>query len=97
MAKQHIDQYFQTIKNRHLPNRIPTGDLIGTRQLIGQEKKENRGQMVEYLAIEFFKRLMESYDNFKDYCEDYDDPECGILQVKDPEMSQIVETLRDIF
>ena len=97
MARQHMDQYFETIKNRHLPNRVPTGDLIGTRQLLNGDKVENRGQMVEHLAIEFFQRLMESFDNFKDYCEDHDDTECSILQVKDSEVSHIIETLRDIF
>ena len=92
-----MDQYFKTIKNRHLPNKIPTGDLIGTRKLL-QNQNVPRGKMVEYLATEFFSRLMDSFDDFKDYCEDNDeDPECGILKVQDSEVAQIVEKLRDFF
>ena len=49
MAKQHMNQYFATIKNRQLPNQVPTGDLIGTRQLLREGKKINRGKMVEHL------------------------------------------------
>ena len=95
MAKQHMNQYFATIKNRQLPNQVPTGDLIGTRQLLREDKKINRGKMVEHLALEFFGRLMESFDDFKDYCQDHDDPDCNILHVKDAEMIQIVENLKD--
>ena len=97
MAKQHMNQYFATIKNRQLPNQVPTGDLIGTRQLLREDPKINRGKMVEHLALEFFGRLMESFDDFKDYCQDHDDPDCNILHVKDAEMIQIVENLKDFF
>ena len=90
-----MNQYFATIKNRQLPNQVPTGDLIGTRQLLREGKKINRGKMVEHLALEFFGRLMESFDDFKDYCQDHDDPDCNILHVKDAEMIQIVENLKD--
>ena len=96
MAKQHMNQYFQTMKNRQLPNQIPTGDLIGTRKLLNQGDQNHRGKMVEYLALEFFGRLMESFDDFKDYCEDHDDPDCNMLNIEDAEMIKIVENLKEV-
>ena len=96
MAKQHMNQYFQTMKTRQLPNQVPTGDLIGTRKLLNQGDKNHRGKMVEYLALEFFGRLMESFDDFKDYCEDHDDPDGQILNIGDAEMIKIVENLKEV-
>ena len=79
LAKNHITQYLQTLKSKENHSSLETTNLIGSRSL---KRPRSRQIMIDSVAIEFFGRLMESYNNFKDYCEktnhlEYD---CAILQ-----------------
>ena len=78
LAKNHMDQYFALLKKRQDPRDAVEGADIGQRHHAILESP--RDKMVEYLALEFFSRLLESFHDFKDYCaQNEHDNDCAIL------------------
>ena len=74
-----MDQYFALLKKRQDPN---FRDAVEGDADIGQRHhvESPRNKMVEYLALEFFSRLLESFHDFKDYCaQNEHDDDCAIL------------------
>ena len=77
LAKNHIDQYWNTLKNRGKGSSRIENDSIGPRLNRFQAPKQ---VMIEYMAMEFFDKLMESFQGFKDYCKtNSSEPDCAIL------------------
>ena len=66
LAKNHMDQYFALLKRRQDdPGHDQANDNIGHRRQLAESPRD---KMVEYLALEFFGRLLESFHDFRDYC-----------------------------
>ena len=70
-AKHHIKEYFKVMER---------GQNEIYKPKINENGKQTQKQvMVEALALEFFGSLLESYENFKDYCTKNDDKDCAII------------------
>ena len=51
-------------------------DLMGPRKLPKTGKKQ---EIFDTLAVNFITRLQDSFDDFKEYCNNIDHPDCAIL------------------
>ena len=78
LAKNHMDQYFNILKKRK------QGMLEDPEDFIGHLSEEvPKDQMTEYLVMEFFSRMLNSFRDFKYYCAVNYDQDCTILDYDD--------------
>ena len=88
LAKNHMDQYFELLKKKTTRGGIENQvELIGHRQL----SEAPRDTMAEYLAMEFFSRMLDNFHDFKDYCAQSEDPDCGVLDNDDVLIAEAIE------
>ena len=73
-----MDQYFSLLKKRKQGLIEDPAELIGP---ISEEVPKDK--MTEYLVMEFFSRMLDSFHDFKDYCAINKDPDCAILDHDD--------------
>ena len=83
-ARNHINQYFAMLKN---DKNLSDFDLKGSRNY----NFENHEKFQETAAIAFFENLLNSFDNFKEFCKFNPlNNECAILETERSLISELL-------
>lgn len=99
LAKSQIDQYLSILQQKATSQNDPEkmADILGQRNSLKRQMKMERREITEYLALEFFQRLYESFHNFQDFCSsprNIDTDDCKILLRNDTNNFLFVDTLK---
>ena len=72
LAKNHMDQYLNLLMKKVQNPTVIDANVVGHRKSSRQKFRENeftKMEVAQEYAIQFFQTLMDSFHNFKHYCQ----------------------------